>query len=66
VIDRASARSWQEEGGLDTFERAQKRTKELLAAYSKPQIPAEQLGEMRTMVERLALEAGMDYLPETD
>jgi len=66
VIDRGSTRTWQEEGSLDTFDRAKKRTKELLAAYQKPQIPAEQLRELRTMVERLALETGMDHLPGTD
>ena len=66
VIDRGSARSWQEEGSPDTFDRAKKRTGELLAAYRKPNIPADQLSEMRTMVERLALEAGMDRLSETE
>ncbi len=66
IIDRGSARSWQEQGGLDTFERAQKRTQELLATYRKPEIPPEQLSEMRTMVERLALEAGINRLQEME
>jgi trimethylamine--corrinoid protein Co-methyltransferase len=64
VIDRGSIRSWQEEGGLDTFARAKVQTQALLKAYQPPQMPDEQRSELRRMVERLALAAGMDRLPE--
>jgi len=64
VIDRESHRGWQAAGSLDTFARAKKRTRELLAAYEKPNYPPEQMRELRMMVESLAHNAGMDNLPE--
>ncbi len=66
VIDRGSIRSWQDEGGLDTFARAKAQTQVLLKAYQPPQMPAEQKNELQGMVERLALAAGMDRLPELE
>jgi trimethylamine--corrinoid protein Co-methyltransferase len=63
VIDRESIRGWQAAGSLDTFARAKIRTRELLAAYERPCCAPEQEREMRTMVEDLALKAGMDKLP---
>jgi trimethylamine--corrinoid protein Co-methyltransferase len=63
VIDRGSIRAWEAGGRTDAFQRARARAAELLAAYERPPLPAEQERELRTMVERLAREAGMDALP---
>jgi len=63
VIDRGSIRAWEAGGRTDTFQRARARAAELLAAYERPPLPAEQERQLRTMVERLAREAGMDTLP---
>ncbi len=64
VLDRGSIRTWQEEGGLDTFSRAKLRVQALLREYQLPHVPAEQTAEMQMMVEHLAKSAGMDRLPE--
>ncbi len=64
VIDRDSIRGWQEHGSLDTFARAKARTKQLLEAYKRPVLVPEQEKELRSMVEGLALGAGMEQLPE--
>jgi trimethylamine--corrinoid protein Co-methyltransferase len=66
VIDRDSNRGWQAAGSLDTFARAKIRTRELLAAYQRPQIAPEQERELRAMVQSLAKNAGMEHLPELD
>ncbi|MDD5468976.1 MAG: trimethylamine methyltransferase family protein [Anaerolineales bacterium] len=63
VIDRGSIRAWQKSGGQDTFSRARARTRELLAAYRRPEMPAEQEAELRNMVAGLAAEAGLEQLP---
>jgi len=63
VIDRDSIRGWQQAGSLDTFARARARTRDLLAAYQRPQAAAGQERELRTMVASLAMNAGMDDLP---
>lgn len=63
VIDRDSIRGWQEQGSLDTFGRAKARTAQLLQAYRRPDMPAAQEKELRTLVENLARQAGMDTLP---
>ena len=64
VIDRDSIRGWQASGSPDTFARAKKRTRELLAAYEQPHYLPEQVRELRMMVENLAGKAGMEALPE--
>jgi len=66
VIDRGSIRLWQEGGSLDTFARAKARTKELLAAYKRPEMPTDQERALKEMVSRLAKEAGLDQLPPLD
>jgi trimethylamine--corrinoid protein Co-methyltransferase len=66
VIDRDSIRGWQQAGSLDTFARAKARTRELLAAYRRPQADPEQERELRTMVESLARAAGMEKLPAAE
>lgn len=64
VIDRNSLRGWQQEGQLDTFARARRRTSELLAAFQKPDISPEQERALREMVASLARTAGMENMPE--
>jgi len=66
VIDRGSIRAWEQGGKTDAFRRAQARVEELLVAYERPQAPPKQERELRTMVERLAREAGMDTLPAVE
>jgi trimethylamine:corrinoid methyltransferase-like protein len=64
VIDRGSIRIWQQMGSTDVFTRAETQSQDLLDAYQPPDLPVDQVTELRTMVERLAKEAGMDILPE--
>jgi trimethylamine---corrinoid protein Co-methyltransferase len=66
VIDRDSIRGWQQAGSLDTFARAKVRTRELLAAYQRPDADPAQEREMRAMVESLARAAGMETLPAAE
>jgi trimethylamine--corrinoid protein Co-methyltransferase len=64
VIDRDSARGWQQTGSLDTWARAKERTSQLLEAYEPPQHDSGRVAEVRAMVEGLARDAGMDRVPE--
>jgi trimethylamine:corrinoid methyltransferase-like protein len=41
VIDRGSLRAWQEQGKLDTFERATSRVVELEKSYQQPTLSQE-------------------------
>jgi trimethylamine--corrinoid protein Co-methyltransferase len=66
VIDRASVRGWQAEGGSDAFSRAKVRTKQLLAEYKRPEMEPAKAQELQSMVESLAHAAGMDTLPELE
>lgn len=66
LIDRDSLRGWQASGGRDTFARARARAGELLAAFERPPMAAEQERELRAMVGGLARQAGMDSLPELE
>ena len=66
VIDRGSFRAWQEGGRPDTLARAKSRLTELLAAYERPSLPAEQERELHRVVNGLAREAGMAQLPEVE
>jgi len=63
VIDRGSIRTWQDAGALDTFERAKTQLQDLLKSYQPPDLPAEQVAELKQMVTRLAKDAGMEKLP---
>jgi trimethylamine--corrinoid protein Co-methyltransferase len=63
VIDRGSLRAWQEAGSPDTFTRARTRTKELLAAYKRPQLSGEVERAMFAVVEHEAKHAGLERLP---
>jgi len=64
VIDRDSTRGWLQSGGLDTWERAKQRTRQLLEEYEPPRHDEGEIRELRAMVETLAKDAGMDRLPD--
>jgi trimethylamine--corrinoid protein Co-methyltransferase len=66
VIDRDSIRGWQADGGLDTFARAKLRTRQLLDAYTRPEIEPSQEAELHAFVRGLASRAGMDVLPDLE
>jgi len=63
IIDRDSMRGWQQDGSLDTFSRAKIRTALLIKEYHQPQIAMEHKLELDSIVQGLALEAGMATLP---
>jgi len=64
VIDRDSIRGWQASGSKDTFARAKDRTNQLIKDYQQPAMDESQKKELKSMVEKLARDAGMDRLPE--
>ena len=64
VIDRDSIRGWQAEGSLDAFARARLRTRQLLDAYTRPELDPAQEAELHAFVQGLAAQAGMDVLPD--
>ncbi|MCJ7735423.1 MAG: trimethylamine methyltransferase family protein, partial [Anaerolineales bacterium] len=66
VIDRGSIRTWQQLGSTDTFERAKTKLTELLKTYQPPDLPADQVSELKAMVTSLASAAGMEKLPPLD
>ena len=66
VIDRDSIRGWQEQGCLDTFDRARVRTRALLDSYRRPRMDAGKEKELRSLVAGLARKAGMDALPPAE
>ncbi len=63
IIDRNSVRGWQQEGRLNTFDRAKIRTTQLLAEYTRPAIALEKELELTSLVSSVARAAGMDQLP---
>jgi trimethylamine--corrinoid protein Co-methyltransferase len=63
IIDRDSVRGWQQDGSLDTFERAKVRTAQLLNDFQKPEIAVQREKDLAEIVEHLAAEAGMQRLP---
>ncbi len=63
VIDRDSIRGWQQAGSLDTFARAKQRTRELLAAYRRPELEPGKEKALYEMVAHLAQKAGLARLP---
>ena len=63
VIDRMSIRAWQQNGSLDTMQRARRRVDELLAVYTRPEADPAIEAELRRMVSSLARQEGMDQLP---
>jgi trimethylamine--corrinoid protein Co-methyltransferase len=66
VIDRGSVRAWRADGGQDTFSRAKRRVAELLAAYERPPLPAEQEEALQQMMGHIAHGAGLAELPERE
>jgi trimethylamine--corrinoid protein Co-methyltransferase len=66
VIDRGSIRTWQQMGATDTFTRAKIQLGDILKDYQPPDLPAEQVAELKQMVTKLASDAGMEKLPALD
>jgi trimethylamine--corrinoid protein Co-methyltransferase len=66
VIERGSVRAWLEGGQLDTFARAKAQVAELLGAYHRPVLPAEQERELRKPVAHVAQQVGLERLPELE
>jgi trimethylamine--corrinoid protein Co-methyltransferase len=66
VVDRGSIRTWQQKGGTDTFERARIQLQDLLNAYQPPDLPSNQVTELKKLVSGLAKEVGMDRLPDVE
>jgi trimethylamine--corrinoid protein Co-methyltransferase len=66
VIDRGSIRTWKQSGEKDTVARARERVKELLNGYQPPEIDAGQVNELKSLVSKLAADAGMAQLPIPD
>ncbi len=64
VIERGSVRSWQEAGRSDTFQRAKVRVDELIGGYERPLLPPSQEQALHQMMSNLAVQVGMDKLPE--
>lgn len=64
VIDRSSLRTWHEVGRSDTFGRVKKRVEQLLDKYERPPTAVELEGELQVMMAKIAVNAGMDALPE--
>jgi trimethylamine--corrinoid protein Co-methyltransferase len=64
IIDRDSMRGWQHDGSLDTFARAKLLTTQLVREYERPQIALDRENELNSIVESLAIEAGLQKLPE--
>jgi trimethylamine--corrinoid protein Co-methyltransferase len=63
IIDRNSMRGWQQEGSLDTFKRAKMQAEHLLKEFRPPQMAVERAADLKNIVERMAVEAGMEQLP---
>ncbi len=63
IIDRNSVRGWQQDGSLDTFERAKILTTQLIGDYQRPQIDGGMEKELKSIVENLAMQAGLPQLP---
>ncbi len=64
IIDRDSVRGWQQDGRLDTFSRAKIRTAQLIKEYHQPQVALDHKTELDDIVQTLAVQAGMETLPE--
>jgi trimethylamine--corrinoid protein Co-methyltransferase len=63
VIDRGSIRAWKQSGELDAVARAKERVNELLAGYQPPEVDPGQAQELKSMVQKLAADAGLAQLP---
>jgi trimethylamine--corrinoid protein Co-methyltransferase len=63
VIDRGSLDGWKRKGAKTTWERAQARVNELLAAYQPSPISHKLQAELRQIATRAAQRHGMDALP---
>jgi trimethylamine--corrinoid protein Co-methyltransferase len=64
VIDRASIRAWEVQGGKDSLLRASSRVRSLIDSYQYPEINTFQIAELKKMVESLGKKVGLEKLPE--
>jgi trimethylamine--corrinoid protein Co-methyltransferase len=63
VTDRASLRTWEQGGALDTFARARKQVTVLLADYRRPALGDAREKAMRAIMQREAAAVGLKTLP---
>jgi trimethylamine--corrinoid protein Co-methyltransferase len=64
VIDRGSIRRWQQNGSPDIVARAHSQVQGLLDAYQPPDLAADQVAELKSLVKAAARKVGMEALPE--
>jgi trimethylamine--corrinoid protein Co-methyltransferase len=63
VLDRDSIRGWHQAGSLDALARAKAQVQLLLDQFQPPALPVDQIQELRKLVKHLAIDAGLDTLP---
>lgn len=66
VLDRGSIRTWKQAGEKDAVARARERVNDLLATYQPPELDSGQVSELKSMVSKLAANAGLSQLPALD
>lgn len=64
VINRSSLRTWQDEGRQDVFHRANFHVEQLLKNSERPSFIIEFERELQRMMAKIAIDAGLDILPE--
>jgi trimethylamine--corrinoid protein Co-methyltransferase len=64
IIDRDSIRGWQNDGSLNTFDRAKLRVNDLVSKYQRPEPVLAHEQELTDMVASLARGAGLEKLPD--
>jgi len=65
VIDRGSLRAWEEAGSPDAFARARVRVTELVARYTRPELPPDLERGLYDIARREARRWGLERLPGT-
>jgi trimethylamine--corrinoid protein Co-methyltransferase len=65
VIDRGSLRAWHEAGSPDAFSRAKARVTELVARYTRPELPPDLERGLYDIARREAKRWGLERLPGT-
>ena len=63
VIDRASFRTWEEAGALDSFARARARVNDLLARYRRPALGEAREAALLALMQREGARVGLTTLP---
>ena len=66
VVDRDSIRGWHQDGSRDTSARARYQVEQLLDQYQAPNLPDDQVNDLRELVLSQAHAAGLDSLPHLD